>query len=162
MEVVGRVGTVDPQQLAYAAAVLTSLPNPLKELAYEPFGARAIVFALLVDHADESIRASQLARLSEYAEPALLREVERILPLVHRLSRECRLPLVSMVVPALRRLSVDQFHAFVAGVRELVQADNQVSLYEYALQRLLLRHLASHFGYAPTSQVRYTTTGPLT
>ena len=59
---------------------------------------------------------------------------------------EARLPLVSMVVPALRRLSRDQFDAFATGVRDLVQADNQVSLYEYALQRLLLRHLASPYG----------------
>jgi Zn-dependent protease with chaperone function len=161
MEVVGRVGTVDPQQLAYAAAVLNALPDPLKELAYEPFGARAILFALLVDHEDESFRAAQLERLSAYAEPALCREVERVLPLVHRLPRESRLPLVSMVVPALRRLSNDQYRAFTAGVRDLVQADNQVSVYEYALERLLLRHLAPHFGYARRPEVRYSTTGPL-
>jgi Zn-dependent protease with chaperone function len=161
MDVVGRVGTVDPQQLAYAAAVLTTLPSPLKDLAYEPFGARAIVFALLADHDDESVYESQLEHLSRYAEPALCREVQRIMPLVHRLPRESRLPLVSMVVPALRRLSLDQFNEFVAGVRELVQADNQISLYEYALQRLLLRHLATHFGYARPAPVRYTTTGPL-
>ena len=68
---------------------------------------------------------------------------------MHRLTRESRLPLVSMVVPTLRRLSRDQFRAFAAGVRELIQADNQVSLYEYALHRLILRHLAPHFGFAP-------------
>jgi Zn-dependent protease with chaperone function len=162
MDVVGRVGTVDPQQLAYAAAVLTALPRPLKEAAYDPFGARAIVYALLADHDDDSVRSSQLARLHPYAEPELCREVERILPLVHRLSHESRLPLISMVVPALRRLSLDQFNAFVAGIRELVQADNQVSLYEYALQRMLLRHVAPQFGIARPAPVRYTTTGPLT
>jgi Zn-dependent protease with chaperone function len=150
---VDHVGTVQPQQLAYAAAVLTSLPDRLKELAYDPFGARAVVFALLVDHESEETRSAQLERLEGYAEPPLCREVERIVPLVHRLAPELRLPLVSMVVPTLRRLSRDQFEAFAAGVRELVQADNLVSLYEYALQRLLLRHLASHYGYAPRSQI---------
>ena len=75
--------------------------------------------------------------------------VEKILPMVHRLTPELRLPLVSMVVPTLRRLSRDQFQAFAAGVRELIQADNQVSLYEYAFHRLILRHLAPHFGLAP-------------
>ena len=95
--------------------------------------------------------ASQLERLGRYAEPALCREVEKILPLVHRLTPELRLPLVSMVVPTLRRLSRDQFEAFAAGVRELVRADNQVSLYEYALQRLLFRHLAAHCGYGPNA-----------
>jgi hypothetical protein len=71
--------------------------------------------------------------------------------MVQRLSPESRLPLASMVVPTLRRLSREQFQAFAACVGELVRADNQVSLFEYALQRLLFRHLAAHHGTAPSS-----------
>ena len=59
-----------------------------------------------------------------------------------------------MVVPTLRRLSRDQFEAFAAGVRELIQADNQVSLYEYAMHRLLLRHLAPRKDRPPARSVR--------
>ena len=122
--------------------MLTALPEPLKTLAYEPFGARGIVLALLVDRDSEAMRAVQLERLKPYTEPALHAEVEAILPLVHSLAPELRLPLVSMAVPALRRLSRDQLEAFAAGVRELIRADDQVSLYEYALQRLLFHNLA--------------------
>jgi hypothetical protein len=96
------------------------------------------------------VQAAQLRRLRAHAEPAVLGEVEKILPMVQRLSPELRLPLVSMVVPTLRRLSRDQLEVFSAIVRELIQADNQVSLYEYALQRLLFRHLAAHRGAAST------------
>jgi Zn-dependent protease with chaperone function len=150
--VVSHIGMVEPQQLAYASAVLTSLPGPLKTLAYEPFGARALVFALLIDQKSEAVRAAQLQRLATYAEPALRRQVEEVLPLAHSLTPELRLPLVSMVVPTLRRLSRDQFESFAAGIRELIQADNDVSLYEYAMHRLLLRYLAPHYGYAPPSR----------
>jgi hypothetical protein len=160
-EIVDHVGTVDPEQLAYASAVLTSLPDSLKHLAYEPFGARSIVYALLVDHESDQVRTSQLHRLGRYVEPQLRGEVEQILPIVHQLSPELRLPLVSMAVPALTRMSRDEFQAFVTGVRDLVEADNQVSLYEYALQRLLLRHLATHYGYARPPAVRYHTPEPL-
>ena len=150
-QMVSHIGTVEPQQLAYASAVLTSLPDTLKALAYEPFGARALVFALLIDQKSEAVRAAQLERLATYVEPALGRKVEEILPLVHSLTPEMRLPLVSMVTPTLKRLSRDQFEAFAAGVRELIQADREVSLYEYAMHRLLLRHLAPHYGYTPPS-----------
>jgi hypothetical protein len=143
---VDHVGAIEPRQLAYASAVLTSLPDPLKALAYQPFGAQAVVLALLVDRDSEALRAAQLERLGACVEPALCEEVEGILPLVQSLAPERRLPLVSMAVPALRRLSRDQLEAFAAGVRELVRADNQVSLYEYALQRLLSRHLAGRRG----------------
>jgi Zn-dependent protease with chaperone function len=155
-QVVSRIGTVEPRQLAYASAVLTALPEPLKDLAYEPFGARAIVYALLVDAESDDVRAAQIERVGNYAEPALCREVERILPLVHRLAPELRLPLVSMVVPTLRRLSRDQFEAFGLGVSELIQADNQVSLYEYSIQRHLFRHLGPRYGYVRPLRVRTT------
>ena len=150
-EVVEHVGTIEPRQLAYASAVLTSLPDPLRTLAYEPFGARAIVLALLVDRDSEALRAAQLERLALYAEPAMRDEVERVLPTVQSLAPELRLPLASMAVPALRRLSHDQLAAFAAGVRELVRADDQVSLYEYALQRLLTHQLGGRRRPGPPS-----------
>ena len=128
--------------------MLTALPEPLKALAYEPFGARAIVFALLVDRDSEALRAAQLERLGRTPSRRCTPRSRRSCRWCIRLAPELRLPLVSMAVPALRRLSREQFEAFAAGVRELIRADNQVSLYEYALQRLLFRHLAGRFGEA--------------
>jgi Zn-dependent protease with chaperone function len=154
-EMLAHVGRVDPQQLAYASALLASYPPTLKERAYEPYGARAIVFALLIDRDDPSVRDAQRRWLAEHAERGVFHEVEAVLPEVLRLSPESRLPLVAMMVPALRRLSRNQFEQFDADVRALVQADNQVNLYEYALQRLLMRHLSSHFGYVRPARIRY-------
>jgi Zn-dependent protease with chaperone function len=161
LQVVNRVGKVEPQQIAYASALLTSLPEQLKALAYDTFGAQAIVLALLVDNDNDGVRSAQLERLASRADPALFREVDQILPLVHRLTPELRLPLVSIATPALARLSRDQFESFVAGVRDLVEADQQVSLYEYALQRHLLRHVATHYGYAMPPPIRYRSIEPL-
>jgi hypothetical protein len=127
------------------------MPESLKALAHEPFTARAVVLALLVDRESEAVRAVQLRRLGTHAEPALRHEVEKALPLAQRLAPELRLPLVSMAVPALRRLSRDQFGAFAADVRAMIRADDRVSLFEYALQRLLFRHLAAQHGTAPSS-----------
>ena len=137
-EVLAHVGRVDPQQLAYASALLASYPPSLKDRAYEPFGARAIVFALLVDRDNAEIRDGQRRWLAQYTEPGIVQEVEAVLPEVLRLAPESRLPLVAMIVPALRRLSHEQFDRFDADVRALVQADNQVSLYEYAAPAALV------------------------
>ena len=46
-------------------------------------------------------------------------------------------------------------------MRGVAEADNQVSLYEYALQRHLLRHVAIHYGYAREPEVRYRSSEPL-
>ncbi|WP_435009955.1 M48 family metallopeptidase [Tundrisphaera lichenicola] len=154
-EMVAHVGTVDPQQLAYASGILASLPRSLKDLAYEPFGARIMVFALLVDPQDEAVRAEQLRGLAGRADPAAFKLLQSVLPEVLRLPPESRLPLVSMAVPALRRLSGEQYLSFIKDVGALIRADHQLSLYEYALQRMLMRHLAIHFGDARPARVRH-------
>ncbi len=153
--VVAAIGTVDPRQIAYASDVLAGLPGPLKRMAYEPFGARVVVYALLLDVERESVRADQLRRLATYADPAVYEQVESVFAEVVRLPVESRLPLVSMAVPAIRRLSRDQFARFAACVDSLVQADNQVSLYEYALRRLVLH------GASGRSRPVYGTSAPL-
>ncbi|HEY2156873.1 MAG TPA: M48 family metallopeptidase, partial [Isosphaeraceae bacterium] len=155
---VASIGTVDPRQLAYASGVLAALPASLKGMAYEPFGARVIVYALLLDVERESVRTEQLRGLAACADPAVYRQVELSFPEVVRLPAESRLPLVSMAVPAIRRLSRDQFARFAACVDSLVQADGQVSLYEYSLRRLVLR---GEPGGARPSHAVYHTSAPL-
>ncbi len=83
-EAVARIGQMDVQQLAYAQGLLASLPDPLTAQARDPFGARAVVFALLLDE-DESIRDAQLARLAEHAHPSVQQLTRTLLPRVREL-----------------------------------------------------------------------------
>jgi hypothetical protein len=62
---------------------------------------------------------------------------------------EARLPLVDLAVPALRRLSKPQFTVFRRQVDDLVRAAQRLSLFEYALHRVLLRHLDPWFTPQP-------------
>ena len=48
--------------LEYAARIVNSLPEELKQAAHEPYGARALVYSLVID-SDAAPRAAQLARL---------------------------------------------------------------------------------------------------
>ena len=75
---------------------------------------------------------------------------------------EARLPLVAMAAPALCQLTPAQFHDFIRCVEALVQADNKRTLFEFALERLLIRHVVSHFVGAQPASVKYTTFAPLT
>jgi Zn-dependent protease with chaperone function len=160
VQAVASVGTVGPAHLAYAAALLDTMPPALSEVVREPLGAQAAVYAMLLDP-DESVRMSQLAWLETNGPPALVRQTQRILPETLRLGPESRLPLVELAVPALRQMSPAQAREFNQGVEALVQADRKTTLFEYALQRLLIRHVLSHFrGVRPTT-VKYDTSPPL-
>jgi hypothetical protein len=56
-----------------------------------------------------------------------------------------RLPLVELCLPALRRLSPGQYSEFERAIQELVAADGQIEIHEYALQHMLRRHLEPQF-----------------
>ena len=85
------------------------------------------------------------------------RETRKLLADAQRLAPEARLPLVEMAAPALCQMTPAQFHDFIRCVEALVQADQKLTLFEYALQRLLMRHVVAHFVRTKPPVVKYTT-----
>jgi Zn-dependent protease with chaperone function len=153
-EVTASVGTLDPEHIAWASGFLAELPQDLREAAREPAAARGLTFALLVD-ADPEVRGRQLEALGETAEPAVVLETRRLLPRVQSMGREARLPLLELALPALRRMSPEQYRGYRETVRSLADADGRVSLFEYALHRMLLRHLDPRYGKPRRRTVQY-------
>jgi hypothetical protein len=98
------------------------------------------VLALLCDR-DAAVRQRQLAAVEAGGDPALARELTSVLPAADALAEEARLPLVDIAVPALRRLSPEQYATFRRLVDAFVRADQRLSLFEWSLHRVLLRHL---------------------
>ncbi|MCH9651234.1 MAG: M48 family metallopeptidase [Deltaproteobacteria bacterium] len=140
----GRIGNLGDEHVEYSRHLLSNLPAEIKEDAREPSSARALIYGLLMDSRDD-VRHRQLETLNREADPAVFSETERLLPTLDALPTETRLPLVDLVLPSLRRLSARQHGVFSRNVRALVTADQRVSLFEYTLHRILLRHLAPHF-----------------
>jgi Zn-dependent protease with chaperone function len=159
-EAVARVGTIDQAHVDYASGLKESMPRPLTDAVRDPLGAQAMVFALLLDPGD-SVRLTQLAWLDTYALPAAARETRLLILDAQRLAPEARLPLVEMAAPALCQMTPAQFHDFIRCVEALVQADQKLTLFEYTLQRLLIRHVVTHFVRAQPPMVKYTTIPPL-
>ncbi|HEY7314437.1 MAG TPA: M48 family metallopeptidase [Gemmataceae bacterium] len=139
-----RVGTVTPSEVHYAEAMHADIPEPLRSAAQEPFAARALIYALLLD-SREPIRAAQLAQLQREAEPRDYEQTLRLVEAVRRLPDADRLPLVDLAIPALRQMSPRQHQVFRAQIEGLIYADQQVSIFEYALHCVLKRHLDADF-----------------
>lgn len=151
---VAQTGAPSPKHLDYAHRVRESLPSELVEGARDAFGARAIVYGLLLD-ADKEFRQSQLNYLAENAEAGVMRDLRRIGPEIRNLGVEFRLPLIDLCLPGLKGLSENQYKNFRENVRNLVHADRRLSLFEFALGRILMRHLDPHFFGLKRNVVRY-------
>jgi hypothetical protein len=150
-----------PRTSAYASTLLASLPDPVADAARDPSGACALVYALLLDPDDESVRNAQLAHLADDASAPAVQEARKLSTDVRRLGAEARLPVVEMALPALRRLSPAQFEPFSANVDHLVEADRRVDLFEYALRRMLLQPPGPQFGKSAGRGWPHTTVPPL-
>jgi Zn-dependent protease with chaperone function len=149
-----QIGQMTPAHLRHAAQLIASLPTEVVESAHEAYGARAVIYALLIDR-DADSRRIQLDRLASHADPAVHAETRKLLPLVERVGTGARLPLVDLAIPALRELSPSQYAAFKANVEELIEADRTIDLFEWTLQRILLHHLAPEFERTRPTRVKY-------
>lgn len=141
---VDQMGRISAAHLDYAVQLLLELPPAVKEAAHDPYAARAVVYALLMD-ADPESRKLQLEMLDAKGERGVPELTRTLLPEVERLGTAHRLPLIDLALPALRDLSASQYECFQGLVQDLAQADQRIDLFEWTLQRILLTHLAPNF-----------------
>jgi Zn-dependent protease with chaperone function len=145
-------------QLAAATSMLAGLPEFSRPAMREIHSACALVFALLLSE-DASVRESQLAVLQ--ADAALQKEIGEMFDRRNQLSSAQRISLVDLAIPVLRGLSPQQYSVFSGQVRQLIEADGQIHLFEYTLQKLLLRHLDAAFTKATPGRIQHRSLVPL-
>ena len=148
------VGTPQPEHIAFATQFVSDLPPRVAEAAREPYGARAVIYCLLLNR-EEGIRKIQLERLMESADAGIIGETRQIIPIIDTIGKEYWLTIVDLVIPALKLLSPKQYEDFRMNVQHLVKADRRISLFEYTLQRILIRHLDPIFKKMPPQIVKY-------
>ncbi|MFA6172888.1 MAG: M48 family metallopeptidase [Kiritimatiellales bacterium] len=141
------IGAPLQQHVQAAGQLIESIPAELKAQARDPYGARAVIYLLLLD-GDDTVRTNQLNLLRGKIENEVFTELTKLIPLLDQIFPEMRLPLCGLAVPALRMLSPNQYLPFRAGLRALIEADQRVNVFEYALERILICRLDPLFAGA--------------
>jgi len=138
----------------YAHTLVRTLPPKIVEAVHEPYGARAVIFALLLDN-DETVRNVQMQALATTTTSDIVALTAQLAPTVRQLDARVRLPLVDMSLPALRAMAKSQYLEFSSAFQKLVLADQRLGLFEWTLHRVLLRHLRPQFEAAAAPQIAY-------
>ncbi len=144
-QAVEAIGKPTSQQIARSHQLVESLPETLRKAAREPYGARGVIYALLLD-ADFTSCQRQFERLAAEADPAVYRSTIELHKLIIALPRESRLPLVDICLGPLKDLSPEQYERFRENMHALAAADNRLSLFEWTLQKVVSHVLDPHFG----------------
>jgi len=154
------LGAPGENHLHYASELLASIPTEVKEMAHEPLTAVGLVYACLLGGSDSRDR-SQVGLIEALEDAAIYQATLKLLPGVAALPRAAKLPLIDLALPALRQMSPVQFGKFQETFQTLIQNDREIDLFEYTLQRVVLRHLAPYFGGPRKRVIQYYSLRPL-
>lgn len=138
------LGTITPGDVDRAHQLIDGIPAALHSAAHDPFGARAVIYALLIAD-DAELRATQLAHLHDHAEAGVPGLLSDLLAAVPALARASMLTLVHLAAPALKTLSDRQYARFRDNLTTLIRADAHLSRFEWILHQVLMKELRPHF-----------------
>ncbi len=138
------IGAPLREHMEHARRLLDSLPQQVRATASDPFGARAVIYGLLLDKKD-AVSKQQMEHLKLSADQAVFEATEKISPLILNLDEEARLPLMDLTMPSLRSMSLPQFRKFADNIANLVRVDKKVSLFEFTLEHVVVRRLEKNF-----------------
>jgi len=158
--VLPHLGKPTPLHLRYAEALRNSFSEKVQSAAREPLDATLLIYAMLLSP-DENLRAKQLTELARRAAPGMGDKTAALWPEVAPIAARARLPLVNLALPALRHLRPDELEQFSQALQWLMESDGQIELFEFVLQKIVRRHLASQSGEIRPPSIQYPTLKPL-
>ncbi len=148
MGAVQSVGAPEAQHHHYSAMLLHDLDAELIDAAHEAYSARALVLALLLDP-DRDMRQRQFAVLQQMISADVVALTDKLYPKVAAAPDAARLPLVDLSLPMLRTMTAPQYKTFSKALEAMIKADHRLTIFEWTLSRVLLRHLRSQYVPAP-------------
>jgi uncharacterized tellurite resistance protein B-like protein len=139
-----QIGHVSPDHVDYSAKLLESIPSSIRKELADPFGASAVVLAMLLDK-DAVRKKNQVENLQKIIPADFMAHILALDKLVAGIERRQRLPVADLSMPSLRRLSEEQFEKFKQSMRILIESDNKMSLFEFCLHQAVAHRLTMFF-----------------
>jgi hypothetical protein len=138
--IVADIGALTESHFRHAQLLLGTIPARLRESTRDAAAAQVLVYGLLLN-GDKAARDLQQQLVAKHAGPEAAAALADQRPALSLLDPAARLPLLQLSLPALRTLDPAALDRFFTTLDELVHADNQVTPFEYALQKMLLSQL---------------------
>jgi Zn-dependent protease with chaperone function len=154
------IGNPTPLHLKYAEQLHDALPENIKAATRERVDAIALIYAILLSP-DEAIRATQLTELNKRVSLEIQQKITALFPDVSKIAPPTHLPIINLALGGLRQMSADQFQNFSQTLQWLIESDGKIELFEFVLQKIVLRNLDSQFNGPQKSVIQFYTIKPL-
>ena len=133
-------GAVQETYIDRAKTAIGHLPPALRESLNSGWSARLVMLALLVDENHSGQKSLLEKNLTEQE----LDELKTLIPLVGKLDKASRLPMVDLAAPSLKQLSDKQQLSFAKLLRDVTKSDGVVTRFEWVLVSVIQKHLANN------------------
>ncbi len=133
--IIAGMGRVDQARLNHAHSALEALPPALTDALADPLGTISILYGLLV----QNEKTAQWVRDNSDADFAEM--ILKMRGICAGMGKEKRLMIVDVALPSLKLLSKPQVEEFRSGLHKIIEADQELSLFEFALERMIAHHL---------------------
>jgi hypothetical protein len=158
MNALDTIGDVSQQRVDAAHAWHKTLSDEVVAHAENPYGAQALILALLFDE-DVTIEKKQYEILNTVIGELHSKNVKQVKQDVAKLVRTQTLTLIDLALPTLREMTFEQYQRFKLCIQQLVKADKKVDLREWIIQRVVLQHLDEHYGHRKKPIAKYVVLG---
>ena len=154
MNSLDNIGDVSKEQVDAAHAWRKQLPDAVLSNAENPYGAQALILALLLDE-NTDIEKQQYDVLNNELGELHTNNVKQVQQDVAGLERSQTLSLIDLTLPTLREMTVEQYQRFKTCIRQLIKADKKVDMREWVIQRVVLQHLDEQYGHRKKPVAKY-------
>jgi len=150
----GAIGQEDRRQIATGHEIHEALTEEWKRAAHDRDEAQALIFGLLLAE-DNQLKKGEVSYLIKSAGEAATKLALQWQEEVTGLHSARKIALIDLALPTLRGLSTQEYQRFIEISRWLIASDSQVDLFEFMIQRVIERHLVSHFEREGFGKIRY-------
>ncbi|MGJ8694837.1 MAG: M48 family metallopeptidase [Verrucomicrobiaceae bacterium] len=155
MSAVEEMGQDHRRQAGAGQSMREELADRWEAVVHDREEAQALIFGLLLAEDDE-LRAGEESFLRKTAGDDAARLALGWQDEVKLLHSARKIALIDMAIPSLRGMSQLEYERFLKITQWLIVSDGRVDLFEFMLQRVVERHLISHFERRGFGKIRYT------
>ena len=148
-----RIGAEERRQLSSGEQLVRGLNEDWKRAARDREGAQALIFGLLLA-GDDELREGEVSFLEKSVGRDAMELSLKWQEEVRELHSARKIALIDLSLPALRGLSESEYRRFLEITQWLIASDAKVDLFEFMIQRVIERHLVSHFEGGGFAKIR--------
>jgi Zn-dependent protease with chaperone function len=134
---VENIGNPSAAHLIMAATTLSGISAEVREEAHNTIGASLMIYGLLIALSHEEIKAKQHSILKEKLNENDYRALQKIAKNTADIPRDKYLSIIDLTMPSLKQLSRIQYREFMTTLTALMFADEEISLFEWSLFKIL-------------------------